>query len=58
MKKFFLASLKSLKKVVGSGSVNERYGSPDPDPHQNVTDPEHWFSEVLLPYKLVSGLVS
>ncbi len=37
----FLTSLKSLKKGVGSGSgsVSERYGSADPDPHQNVTDP-------------------
>ncbi len=40
---FFLASLKSMKKGVGSvvrsGSISQRYGSgdPDPDPHQNVT---------------------
>jgi hypothetical protein len=25
----------------GVGSVSERYGSGDPDPHQNVTDPQH-----------------
>ena len=35
----------SLKKEVGSGvgsgSISQRYGSGDPDPHQNVTDPEH-----------------
>jgi hypothetical protein len=47
----FLASLKSMKKGVGSavgygfgsGSISQRYGSgdPDPDPHQNVTDPQH-----------------
>ncbi len=42
-KNIYLASLKSLKKGVGSGvefeSISERYGSPDPDPnpHQNVT---------------------
>ncbi len=41
----FFASLKSMKKGVGSGvgsgSNSQRYGSgdPDPDPHQNVTDP-------------------
>jgi hypothetical protein len=23
------------------GSVSQRYGSEDPDPYQNVTDPEH-----------------
>ncbi len=44
-KKYFIfASLKSMKKGVGgseSGSISQRYGSgdPDPDPHQNVTDP-------------------
>ncbi len=42
-KKFVWASLKSLKKGVGSGawSISKRYGSADPDPHQNVTDPQH-----------------
>jgi hypothetical protein len=51
MKIFFISkSLKSLKKVVGSGvgsgSISQRYGSgdPDPDPHQNVTDPQHWLT--------------
>jgi hypothetical protein len=51
-KENFLTSLKSLKKGVrsgvgsrvgsGAGSISERYGSEDPDPHQNVTDPQHW----------------
>jgi hypothetical protein len=42
-KKQFLASLKSLKKGVGSGSGSFilRYGSADPDQHQNVTDLQH-----------------
>jgi hypothetical protein len=35
----------SLKKGVGSeagyGSISHRYGSGDPDLHQNVTDPQH-----------------
>jgi hypothetical protein len=26
----------SLKKGVGSGSISQRYGSEDPDPHQNA----------------------
>ncbi len=30
-----------MKKEVWSGSNNQRYGSGDPDPHQNVTDPQH-----------------
>jgi hypothetical protein len=46
MKIFFVTSLKSLKKEVGSGvgsrSIGQRSGSADPDPHQNVTDPQHW----------------
>jgi hypothetical protein len=41
----FFASLSSLKKGVGSrvgsgagsGSIGQRNGSEDPDPHQNVT---------------------
>jgi hypothetical protein len=38
----FFASLKSLKKGVGSGvgsgsgSISHRYGSKDPDPHQRI----------------------
>ncbi len=42
-KLFFFASLKSMKK--GVGSISQRYGSvdPDPDPHQNVTDPQRCF---------------
>ncbi len=50
-KKYFFASLLSLKKGVGSGVgsrsgagfVSQRYGSADPDqdPHQNVLDPQH-----------------
>jgi hypothetical protein len=45
-KNIFFASLQSLKKGVGSGvgsrSVSQRYGFADPDPHQNVPDPQHW----------------
>jgi hypothetical protein len=48
---FFFASIKSLKKGVGSrvefGSISQRYGSDlhqnVTDPHQNVPDPQHWF---------------
>jgi hypothetical protein len=41
----FFAPFKSMKKIVGSGvgsgSNSQRDGSGDPDPHQNVTDPQH-----------------
>jgi hypothetical protein len=44
-KALFLHPLKSLKKGVGSGvgsgSISQRYESGDPDPHQNVPDPQH-----------------
>jgi hypothetical protein len=43
IRNFFFTSLTSLKKGVGPGvgpgSISQRYGSEDPDPHQNVTDP-------------------
>jgi hypothetical protein len=34
-----------MAKIAGSGSesISQRHGSPDPDPHQNVRDPEHCF---------------
>jgi hypothetical protein len=40
-----------MKKGVGSGvvsgsesgSISKRYGSGDPDPNQNVMDPQHCF---------------
>jgi hypothetical protein len=48
-KNIFLAYLKLLMKEVGSrvgsGSISQRYGSPGPDPHQKVTDAQHWGQE-------------
>ncbi len=38
----FFASLKSLKKEVEFGVGS---GGTDPDPHQNVTDPQHCSKE-------------
>jgi hypothetical protein len=32
-------------RTAGSGSISQRHGSADPDPHQNVMDPQHWFWE-------------
>ncbi len=31
-----------MKKGVGSGSLSQRYGSANPDPHQNVMVFQHW----------------
>jgi hypothetical protein len=33
-----------MKRV---GSINQRHGSGDPDPHQYVTDPQHWYKELV-----------
>ncbi len=27
-----------------SGSISRRHGSAEPDPHQNVMDPQHWYT--------------
>jgi hypothetical protein len=36
---------RSMTKVAGSGSesrsISQRHGSPNPDPYQNVMDPQH-----------------
>ncbi len=37
-----------MTKTAGSGSISQRHGSPDPDPHQNVMDPEHWLQGALV----------
>jgi hypothetical protein len=35
-----------MTKIAESGS-RIRIQDPDPDPHQNVIDPEHWRSKVF-----------
>jgi hypothetical protein len=42
-KVFYVDVLKVTDERAGSGagSDSKRYGSADPDPYQNVTDPEH-----------------
>ncbi len=36
---------KSMIRCSESGSISQRHGSADPDPHQNVMDPQHWGSD-------------
>jgi hypothetical protein len=36
---------KAKMTISGPGSISQSYGSPDPDPYQNVTDPQHWFGQ-------------
>ncbi len=40
-----LASWRLMTKIEGSRSISQRHGSADPDPHQNVMDPQHWRQE-------------
>jgi hypothetical protein len=43
-----------MMKIEGSGSesrsISQSHGSTDPDPHQNVMDPQHCFKLTLEPY--------
>jgi hypothetical protein len=44
MKKTFFASLKSLRKGIGSKpDPDPLIRDADPDLHQNVMDPQYWF---------------
>jgi hypothetical protein len=44
-------------KIEGSGSISQRHGSadPDPDPHQNVMDPEHCFKVGTISVSSLGG---
>ncbi len=37
-----------MTKIAGSGSISQRHGSadPDPDPPQNVMDPQHCWTRI------------
>jgi hypothetical protein len=37
-----------MTKIAGSGSISQMHGSADrdPDPPQNVMDPQHWYCTV------------
>ncbi len=42
----------SMMKIAGSWSISQRHGSADPDPYQNVMDPQDggWFL-VCFPFQ-------
>jgi hypothetical protein len=54
------ASLKNLKKGVGSGvesgsgSISQRYGCAESDPHQKVTDTQHWKWDGIYVFPLLN----
>jgi hypothetical protein len=41
-KTYFVGILKSTNEKSWIPIRDPLYGSKDPDPYQNVTDPEHW----------------
>ncbi len=41
-------SWRSTMNIAGFGSISQRHGSADPDPHQNVLDHQHWLVERSL----------
>jgi hypothetical protein len=43
-KTFFVGILSATYEKAGSASLSQWYGSTDPDPYENVTDPQHCFS--------------
>ncbi len=51
---FLLAYWRSMTKIAGSGSesgsIRQRHGSEDtdPDPYQNVLDPQHWLYSIMV----------
>jgi hypothetical protein len=53
----------SVTKIAGSasgsesGSISQRHGSADPNPHQNCMDPEHCFQIACTLYCLYTVLV-
>jgi hypothetical protein len=45
--KFFFKDVLKISDENGTGSICQRYGSADPDPHPdsclNFMDPQHWY---------------
>jgi hypothetical protein len=55
---FFAGILKVMTKTAGSGSIIQRHGSADPDPPQNVMDPQHCPKDMdFSPRKRNKGIV-
>jgi hypothetical protein len=52
-----------MTKIEGSGSISQRHGSADPDPPQNVMDPQHCYQDTekardeSVYYALMFGLL-
>ena len=46
--RFLLTCWRSMTKIAGSGSISQRHWSADPDPYQNVMDPQHCISGKII----------
>jgi hypothetical protein len=57
-KLFFCWHLEGQWMMKIEGSLSQRHGSadPDPDPHQNVMDPQHWWKVNIIWKKQTSPL--
>jgi hypothetical protein len=53
MKKFFLHPLSQWRK---ESDLDPLVRGTDPDPHQNVTDPQHWYNHTSLFWSTKSAL--
>jgi hypothetical protein len=40
-----------IRNTAESGSISQRHESADPDPPQNVMDPQHWLGDSSDQYK-------
>jgi hypothetical protein len=47
-----------MTKIAGSGSISQRHGFADPDPHQNAMDPEHcssrYYAAIIVKWEGIS----
>jgi hypothetical protein len=43
-----MMKIEGFGSASGSESISQRHGSADPDPHQNVMDPQHWLVVVVF----------
>jgi hypothetical protein len=46
-----------MTKIAESGSISQRHGSedPDPDPPQNVMDPQHFLICIIITVLVLAG---
>ncbi len=47
-----------MTKITGSGSISQRHGSADPDPPQNVMDPNQCCGSSLVSRRVLISVVN